>query len=259
MLYDAHNHLHQETLAPHLPAVVRELMRIGLVKAVVNGTSEADWDRVTNLAELYPWVIPSYGLHPWQLKARTPEWRERLTGLLETDRTVVGEIGLDRAREETGLEEQKAIFLWQLELAAKLGLPVTIHCVKAWGALWDIIRNEPVPECGFLLHGYHGPAEMVEGFVKRGAYFSFSGTFLEKTKTARREVFRLIPEERLLVETDAPYMSLPPERIIYPIPGLNHPANIQAAYDGLAALRGCPVEVLAAQVAKNFRRLFGER
>lgn len=259
MLYDAHNHLQGEPLTPHLPAMERELMRIGLAKAVVNGTCEEDWDRVSTLAGLYPWVIPAYGLHPWYLEGRSPQWRKCLAQRLETSRAVVGEIGLDRAREETPFEVQKEIFSYQLELAAKLGLPVTIHCVKAWGALWEIVRTQPVPECGFLLHGYHGPAEMVEGFAKRGAYFSYCGMFLNEAKTARREVFRTIPAERLLVETDAPFMPLPPEYVIYPYPGLNHPANIQAVYDGLAKLRGCHVEILAAQVAKNFQRLFGDR
>jgi len=260
MLYDAHNHLQAEKLAPHLLEIEQQLERIGLEKAVVNGTKESNWARVAALAEVHKWVIPSFGLHPWFLSDRTREWRDRLTRLVETTpHAVVGEIGLDRAAGLADLEDQKAIFLWQLELAARLNVPATIHCVKAWGALWDILRVEPVPECGFLLHGYAGPVEMVEPFAKRGAYFSFCGSYLHEAKTARQDIFRAIPEDRLLVETDAPDMPLPPERVIYPIPGLNHPANIQAVYDGLAEVRGLPLHQLSAQVARNFQRLFGNR
>lgn len=258
MLFDAHNHLQAEALAPRLPAVVPELERIGLARAVVNGTREADWERVAALAEAYPWVLPSYGLHPWFVKERTPDWRERLAALVENGRAAVGEIGLDRWIEGADLADQKEVFAWQLALAARHNLPASLHCLKAWGILWDILRTEAVPKCGFLLHAYGGPAEMVAGFVRRGAYFSFSGHFLHERKAERRELFRALPADRLLVETDAPDMPLPPERVQCSLPGsLNHPANLRAVYEGLAELRGWTIETLTAQVAENFQRLFG--
>jgi len=258
MFFDAHNHLHAAALAPHLPGVVVDLQRIGLARAVVNGTREADWERVTALAEAHPWVLPSYGLHPWFLAERSPHWRERLTALVTSGRASIGEIGLDRWMEGYDIAAQTEVFTWQLALAAQHNLPASIHCLRAWGILSDILREHPVPERGFLLHAYGGPAEMVEGFVRRGAYFSFSGHFLHERKAARRETFRHIPRERLLVETDAPDMPLPPERIQYPLPhSFNHPANLPAVYEGLAELRGEPLETLTAQIAENFQRLFG--
>ena len=246
MLFDAHNHLQDATLAPHLPDVVVELRRIGLARAVVNGTREADWDRVAALAQAHPWVLPSYGLHPWFLRERTPHWQERLTALVASGGAAVGEIGLDRWIEGYDIQDQTEVFTWQLALAARHNLPASIHCLRAWGALWNILRTHPVPECGFLLHAYGGPVEMVEGFVRRGAYFSFSGHFLHARKAAQREIFGHIPRQRLLVETDAPEGRT-----------LNHPANLPAVYEGLAELRGEPLEPLTAQVAENFRRLFG--
>ncbi|MEI6561014.1 MAG: TatD family hydrolase [Verrucomicrobiota bacterium] len=260
MLFDAHNHLQDDALTPHLPGVVAELQRIGLARAVVNGTREADWDRVAALAQEHPWVLPSYGLHPWFLAERSPHWRERLTALVTSGQAAVGEIGLDRWREGYDIADQTEVFTWQLGLAARHNLPASIHCLRAWGVLWDILRAHPVPERGFLLHAYGGPAEMVEGFVRHGAYFSFSGYFLHERKAAQRETFRHIPAARLLVETDAPDMPLPPERIQHPLPNslLNHPANLAAVYQGLAELRGEPLETLAAQIAENFQRLFGD-
>ncbi|MCX6967522.1 MAG: TatD family hydrolase [Verrucomicrobia bacterium] len=262
-LFDAHNHLQDEALAPHLPSIMPELQQMGLSGAVVNGTRESDWERVAALAEAHPWVLPSYGLHPWFLKERSPHWREHLTGLITSRRAAMGEIGLDRWIEGFDREDQAEVFAWQMNLATQHNLPTSIHCLKAWGALWDHLRTHPVPECGFLLHSYGGPAEMVDGFVRRGAYFSFSGHLLRERKTAQREIFRHIPAERLLVETDAPDMHLPPERIRYHLPEtpeggiLNHPANLLAIYEGLAELRGWTLETLSSQVAENFRRLFG--
>jgi TatD DNase family protein len=142
-------------------------------------------------------------------------------------------------------------------------VPATIHCLRAWGALWDHIHEHDVPAGGFLLHAYGGPAEMVEEFVKRGAYFSFSGYFLHERKSRQRDVFRGIPIDRLLVETDAPDM-LPPHgsgASFLKVSGtgelLNSPLNLELNYRGLAEIRGMRVEELRGQVEENFRRLFG--
>jgi len=231
---------------------------------VVNGTCEEDWAAVAELAGRFPWVIPSFGVHPWKVAGLSAEWRARLLARVEEcgGRCGIGEIGLDRWMKQPDAA-QREVFLWQLRLAAERNLPVSIHCLKAWGALWEILREEPLPERGFLLHAYGGPVEMLEGFVKRGAYFSFSGYFLRPGKRARLEAFRRIPADRLLVETDAPSMPLPPERVRHPLPPgpdgmpVSHPADLAVAYEGLAETRGEKPERLAAKVAENFARLFG--
>jgi len=264
VLIDAHNHLQDEWLLPHRSAVLRDLDSVALSRAVVNGTTEADWPEVAALAQQHSWVLPSYGLHPWFIAARTPHWRERLIEFLDRGHCAVGEIGLDRWIKAYDFEDQKRVFIAQLDLASERNLPVTIHCLKAWGALLEILRTRPVPERGFLLHAYGGPAEMVNDFVKLGAYFSFSGYFLHEKKAERRETFRLIPADRLLVETDAPAMPLPPERTRWPLPNapdgtaINHPANIVSVYEGLAEIRNGTVEALTVQIAENFQRLFGK-
>ena len=103
---------------------------------------------------------------------------------------------------------------------------------------------------------------MVAGFLDRGAYFSFSPSFLHERKSAQREIFKHLPADRLLVETDAPDMLPPEKRNAHPLhaasgAALNHPANLALAYTALAELRGLSVEQLTAQVAENFTRLFG--
>jgi TatD DNase family protein len=189
----------------------------------------------------------------------------------------VGEIGLDRwildrARPDdsrlTGLrraslDEQIEAFTWQLGLAAERNLPVTIHCLDAWGALLDVLRRSGRPARGFLLHAYGGLADLAREFAALGACFSFNGCFLGERQAAKRAVFATLPADRVLVETDAPAMPPPGDFRAYSLPGLadghpiNHPANIGRIYDGLAAVRTTPLETLTAQVADNFHRLFG--
>jgi TatD DNase family protein len=126
----------------------------------------------------------------------------------------------------------------------------------------ELLRNEPLPSCGFLLHSYGGSAELVEPLARLGAYFSFSGYFAHPRKERQREVFRTVPADRLLIETDAPDQ-LPPEPWIrHPLTGqdgkpLNHPANLQAVYEFAAKCLKQPVDDLAGRVETNFKRLFG--
>jgi TatD DNase family protein len=259
--YDAHNHLQDPWLSPNLPLVLPALERIGIAGAVVNGTAEADWEAVAQLAREHPWVIPSYGLHPWHIAGRTANWEQLLRAKLD-EGGVIGEIGLDRWKEGGDFADQELVFRAQLQIAAERNLPVTIHCLRAWGALWDIIRAGPVPARGFLLHAYGGPVEMIEAFAARGAYFSFNGYFLAGQRHKKRDTFREVPLDRLLVETDAPAMPLPPELTRYPLPDtaegdpVNHPANIEVAYEGLAKFLGMDIEELARVAEANFWRLF---
>ncbi|MFT3782896.1 MAG: TatD family hydrolase [Nibricoccus sp.] len=275
---DAHNHLQDEWLAPHLDEVAQQLTALGLHAAVVNGTCEGDWPRVSELSRQFRWIKPSFGLHPWHVGNRTKNWRENLQAVLAAHPdAAIGEIGLDRwilerARPDdprlTGLrraplEEQIAVFTDQLQWAASENRAVTIHCLDAWGALADTLRTARLPARGFLLHAYSGAAEMVKAFAERGAYFSFNGSFLAERYARHRDTFKAVPLDRLLVETDAPAMPLPQPWRTYKLPPssdgstINHPGNIEAAYTGLAALIGVAKEALVETVRENFERLFG--
>lgn len=263
--FDAHNHLQDDWLRPHRDEVWRTLTEVGLAGAVVNGTEENDWPEVAQLAAEHRSILPSFGLHPWRAKERSSKWKDELVRHVDAAgaRVAIGEIGLDRWIENHDVEEQLEVFAWQLRLAADQDLPVTIHCLQAWGALIDALRRGPLPSRGFLIHAYGGPAEMVGPFAKLGAYFSFNGAHLHQRKTARREIFKSIPLERLLIETDAPAMPPPPEHSPFHLPDaadgvlVNHPANIAHIYTELAKLRGVALAELAEQVEQNYQRLFG--
>ena len=263
-MIDAHNHLHDARLIPHRAEIFTALARLGITRAVVNGTREDDWPAVATLARQHPFVLPSFGLHPWHVATRSPDWLARLREKLGANpAAVIGEIGLDRWIAGYDAAAQREVFTAQMALAAERNLPATIHCLRAWGPLWDLIRTGPVPARGFLLHAYGGPGEMVRALAARGAYFSFNAYFLDERKAAQRAVFQQIPLARLLVETDAPDMRPPEARNAHPLQdaggaALNHPANLALAYAALAELRGLSVGQLSAQVAENFARLFGK-
>ena len=285
-LYDAHCHYQDDWLAPHRAQVFADLASVGVLRAAVNGTCEADWPVVAALAKENPLVLPSYGLHPWDAGNRSPDWQEKLLAHLESHSSrsphpshspvALGEIGLDRwildrARPDdprlaglrrAPLAEQLEVFAWQLDLAATRNLPASIHCLDAFGPLLDALRSTKLPARGFLLHAYSGSAEMAKNFADLGAYFSFNGAFLESRKQRLREVYAALPADRVLVETDAPAMRLPaPLEKFPPLAApdgslANHPANIAVTYTALAELRGTTLEALAAQVEKNFQTFF---
>jgi TatD DNase family protein len=259
--YDAHNHLQDERFGGRQPELLAECERAGVARMVVNGTREADWPQVLALARAHPLVLPSFGYHPWHLSERTPDWLRNLETFLDEIPGAVGEIGLDRWKPDLNYAGQEEVFSTQLRLAVARNLPVSIHCLQAWGRLHELLRDHPCPPRGFVLHSYGGPVEMIPAFAKLGAYFSFPGYFLGERKQRQRESFKQVPPDRLLVETDAPDQQLPPDKNRFPLAAaagqpLNHPANLIAVYDGLADFLGEKVDSLAARVEENFQRVF---
>lgn len=279
MLKDAHNHLQDEWLAPHLERIAEVAATLPITTMIVNGTNEADWARVSELALRFSFVRASYGLHPWDAGNRSPDWLDVLRARLAAEpQAGVGEIGLDRWMTDSArpddprlaglrrapLAEQSEVFLAQLAIAAAENRATTIHCLQAFGALDELLQANAVPQRGFLLHAYGGPVEMVQRFADRGAYFSFNGYFLDDRHAKHQETYKRIPLDRLLVETDAPAMPVPLHWRTHKLPpapdssAVNHPGNIDAAYAGLAKLRGMPLPELIEQVDANFERLFGK-
>lgn len=285
-LLDAHCHLQDAWFTPHRSHVLADLATAGITRAVVNGTSETDWPDVAALCTSASprstlssplRLLPSYGLHPWDVGNRTPDWLATLRAHLDaTPGAALGEIGLDRwildsARPDdprlTGLrraplEEQIEVFVAQLTLGAERNLPTSIHCLEAFGPLYDTLRATPRPARGFLLHAYNGSTQQAKAFADLGAYFSFNGAFLDPRKARLRALYAQLPADRLLVETDAPAMRLPAPLEKYPPLATsegsiaNHPANLVVTYAALAQLRGTTPDALATQVEKNFTRLF---
>jgi TatD DNase family protein len=261
-LYDAHNHLQDDQFGSCSEELLSVTQKEGVAKMVVNGSCEEDWPKVLALARRHSQVIPSFGYHPWYVKQRSPDWQRYLIKFLDEMPSAVGEIGLDRWIANYDAPQQEEVFIWQLRLAATRNLPVSIHCLKAWGRLLEILQCEPRPKCGFVLHSFGGPKEMIPALAELGAYFSFPGYFARERKLKQRETFRAVPADRLLIETDAPDQLLPEHLSKYSITdswgkALNHPANLGAVYTFLAEFLGKPIQNLAEEVEDNFLCVFG--
>jgi TatD DNase family protein len=256
-LYDAHNHLQDERLASRLEDILRELPSLQITRCVVNGTCERDWPAVAALAKRFEWIIPAFGLHPWFAKERSSGWFDAFRKFLdETPGAAVGEIGLDRWIKDHDVADQEKVFVAQLEIAADRNVAASIHCLKAWGNLEDTLRTHKRPARGFLLHSFGGSVETARSLGKLGGYFSVSGYFAHDRKTTQREIFKKIPVERLLVETDAPDMLPPPNLISHPAGDTNDPRNLPRVYEFAATLAGLPLDAFAKRVETNFNSLF---
>ena len=255
-LIDAHNHLQQ---FPDVSVVVDEMRRAGITRCVVNGTSEADWPQVAELARHDPdLVVPAFGLHPWFAHRRSDHWMQALVGYLdEFPQAAIGECGLDGWVNELDITTQRAVFLPQIALARQRGRPLTVHALKAWQALADAFRDEPPPQSGFLLHSFGGNREIARQFAKLGAHFSFSGYFLHARKSKVLDAYRNLPPDRLLLETDAPEMHPPDACITHPRhDGKNHPANLIVIAHALAVQLDESPASLMARCQRNARRFF---
>jgi len=249
-------------MAPIREPVLRDVERLRLRRMVVNGTCEADWPEVRSLAQDHPMVFPCFGVHPWHVSTLSSRWRKTLLQCLDLGPCGVGEIGLDRWVKDYDLPLQEEVFTWQMRVASERNLPVTIHCLKAWGRLHEMLRRGPRPARGFLLHSYGGPEEMIQPLADLGAYFSMSGYFAHARKARQCAAFRSVPIDRLLIETDAPDMGPPAVWNDFPLTdertgtAINHPGNIGAVHRFVAQLLDRPIEVLALRVEENFKHLF---
>jgi TatD DNase family protein len=255
---DAHNHLQDTRLGDPAP-VLAAMKSSGVTLCVVNATRETDWVAVENLAIAEPdFILPAFGIHPWHAHTTSPDWYENLRLILETHpQAFIGECGLDTWIAEPTLDIQRPVFLDQLLLGHEMERPLTIHCLKAWGALFESFAEVP-PPARFLMHSFGGSIEVARRLIPLGAYFSFSGHFLHPRKASTLEVFRQLPLERILLETDAPDMLPPAEIITHPLPANhNHPANLPAIGHALAAALGLPAADLVALTRDNARRCFG--
>ena len=253
MLFDSHNHLQSAKFGTPPGELVASMRAAGVSGCVVNATRESDWDAVAALAGGFPgYVFPAYGIHPWYADTVAYGWEERLRERLAADpKATVGEVGVDGWVDSPGMDVQFPIFVKQAEIAAEMGRVMTVHCLKAWEPLFAAMAEAADWPGKFLMHSFGGSLEVAERLFEKGAWFSFSGYFLHPRKAKVMEVFRKLPEDRILLETDAPDM-LPPDGFVeFPLPdGVNHPANLA----GIAEAFGSR-EVLE-KIAENGRRFW---
>ncbi len=252
-MIDAHAHLTDERFAADLDEVMARASSAGVVRILTCGEDVGSSERAVDLARRYPSIRAAVGIHPHRAPSCDDAAIARLRELARDPRVVaIGEIGMDLSGRSAPQATQREAFAAQLFLAAELGLPVVVHVRDAGDAARKVI-DEAAPVTG-QLHCYSEGADEVPLWLARRFLLSFSGTATYPSALGVAAAARAVPIDRLLVETDAPYLAPQPHR-----GRRNEPAYVVLTLQHLAGLRGEPAEELAGAVSGNAAGLFGVR
>lgn len=252
-LVDTHCHLDCAPLAAEVDAVLGRARAAGVRHCISIGTTVASSRANIALAQQHPMVRAAVGVHPHEADAVTEETFAEIEALARQPGVVaVGEVGLDAYRQLTSLEDQARALRRFIELAQRVRLPLLLHCRAAYDALLALLRECATPPIAGVIHCASGPPEFIQGALGLGLHISFAGNVTFPNAAALRELVPLVPDERLLLETDAPFLAPQPVR-----GRTNEPAYVAHTAAGVAQLRGIPVDALGALTSRNARRLFG--
>jgi TatD DNase family protein len=223
---------------------------VGSLLIVGGVDEEAGHRRAIGLAEGLGFPA-SAGVHPHEARLATDETWDELSGLARDRRIVaIGELGLDFHYDHSPREAQRAVFRRQLRLAREVGLPVIVHTREADDETATLLEQEGAGEVGGVIHCFTGGHELARRALALGFYISFSGIVAFPRAEVIQEVARIVPLDRLLVETDAPFLAPPPYR-----GKRNEPAFVVEVARKVAELRGVAPEAIGAAGSQNFRRL----
>ena len=249
MFIDTHCHLDDPSLFDRLPEVIDNARLAGIDRFVIPGVSPCGWDKIASLADAMIGLFPAFGLHPMHAGL----YNEGLLGDLAryAERAVaLGEIGLDYLLAEIPRERQLLAFRGQLRLAVDMGLPVLIHCRRAFRDLVQIMEEEQAERVGGIMHAFSGSPEIARKCIQLGFAISIAGPVTYCNAVKPLELVRCIPLEHIVLETDAPDMT--PE----PLRGMpNEPAYLVETAKKVAELRGACLEEIAAVTTRTAERL----
>ncbi|MBM4011896.1 MAG: TatD family deoxyribonuclease [Planctomycetes bacterium] len=253
-LFDSHCHLDPMRFGAELPEVLGRARASGVTRLTVIGTRAADSAAAADLAAREPGVVAAAGVHPNDVaEAEAGEW-DRIVSLVESGRVAaVGETGLDWYRNSAPRELQREWFDRHLRLAQRLSLPVVIHTRESIRDALDMLREATARgPLRPILHSFTGTAAEAVEAIDLGCHLGFAGMVTFRSAEPLRAVAATVPLDRLLVETDSPFLS--PE----PLRGRrNEPANVVHTARCLALARGESLETFAAATTANARRVFG--
>jgi TatD DNase family protein len=252
-LVDSHAHLDDPGLRRDWDGVLDRARRAGVVQIVAIGTTAASSAAVLELARSQPGLFAAVGIHPNDAAEAGPDDWPRIVELAGRPGVVaIGETGLDRHWDRTPFALQQEWFDRHLDLACRLDLPVVIHCRDCQGELIEQLRGPGRPLRG-VQHSFTGNWDEAEAFLDLGLHLSFAGmlTYTNKALAPLREIAGRVPLDRILVETDSPYLSPHPFR-----GQSNEPARVALTARRLAEVRAIPPEDLARITTENARRLF---
>ena len=251
MLFDTHAHLDDEKFALDRDEVIKKANDEG-VSLIVNVAADMESAVTTlDLAEKHSFIYAAVGVHPYDAPYLKEEDISKLKEMAKNEKVVaIGEIGLDYHFEDTDKEGQKRGFIRQIELAKELKLPYIVHDRDSHQDCFDIIK-----ESGYfrgVMHCFSGSAEFARQMINLGFYISFAGTVTFKNAKKVIEAAKVVPLDRLLIETDSPYLSPVPHR-----GERNNPLNVRKTLETIADLRGISYDELEKITMENGKRFFG--
>ena len=254
MLVDSHAHLEFDAFDGDREAMLKRAKEAG-VKAIVSiGTRVDNWDAILRIARQNPFVFMTVGVHPCDVSSDVlGSLKEKLQHYLALPQVVgVGETGLDYYHEPFDKELQKAFFRVQIEVARAFDVPIVVHSRGAEEDTVSLLEEAfGQGDVRVVLHCFSGSYEMAKACAALGCYFSASGILTFKNAEEVRQVFQMLPEDKILVETDAPYLAPSPYR-----GKRNEPAYVVETAKRLGDIRGLSFEAIAALTTTNFQRLF---
>lgn len=253
-LTDTHAHLDDRRLRGDWEGVLARARDAGVVQMLAIGTTAADSAGVVDLARAHRGIFAAVGIHPNEAAGATDaDWSAIVALAGHPEVVAIGETGLDRYWDRTPFDVQREWFARHLDLAHRLDRPVVIHCRDCTHELIDQLRSLGRPVRG-VQHSFTGTWDDARAFLDLGLYLSFAGmlTYTNKALDALRDVAASIPLDRILVETDSPYLSPHPFR-----GKSNEPARVALTARRLAEVRGLPPDELARITTDNARSLFG--
>ncbi len=253
-LVDSHAHIYYKDYADDLGDMLKRAEDAGVKAILVVGTDIESSRQSVAMAQKYPQLYAAVGIHPHDASRVTEKCYDILRDLAQSSEKVVaiGEIGLDFYRDRSPRDEQEKVFRRFLQMADELGKPVIIHDRDAHERILAVLREEKVRQG--VLHCFSGDAAMAAEVIEMGFYISIPGTITYPKNEIQREVVRSTSIDRLLLETDCPYLSPVPFR-----GKRNEPSYVTYAADQIAELKGLTFEDVARITTKNVRDLFGIR
>ena len=244
------SHCHLQMAEAEAAAVVARAVEVGVERMVCIGTDRETSTQAVALAGAHPQVWATVGLHPHDASRMAEEW-EAIEGLATVPRVVgIGEAGFDLYYRHSEPDAQEAAFRAQVRLAAAAGLPLVIHSRDAWDETFSVLESEALPD-RVVFHCFTGGPAEAERAVALGTYLSFSGIVSFPNAGDLRAAAALVPEDRLLVETDSPFLAPVPHR-----GRPNEPAYLPAVGAALAEARSQSIEEVAALTRTNALAVF---
>ena len=252
--FDTHAHLNDPSLKSNLAQYLAEAQDVGVINAMAIGIDLKSSYECLEIANQYPGIYASVGIHPNSCnRANDFHWSE-ICKLISNEKVVaIGETGLDCYWDDCRLEIQKDWFDRHIELSHETGLPIVVHLRDSENEILDSLKSKNCSgSVNGIMHSFTGSLETAERCLEYGMYISFAGMVTFKNAQAIRDVAKRIPDDRILIETDSPYLTPDPHRGKRP----NHPAMVVHTAECLAKLRGVTVEAFAELTKSNAERVF---